>query len=85
MIRFIRVQYVHNTDIREQFWGLGMPVDVTLRVYHSNTPGQPNARKLRAGFPNMKICLCGKDSHLRNMVGHQDVAAFQMETNQWHR
>ena len=64
----MRVQYVHNTDITEHIRRLGIPVDLTLMFYNSNTPEQPNARKLRAAFPDMKICLCGKDSHLSHMV-----------------
>ena len=64
----MRVQYVHNTDITEHIRRLGIPVDLTLMFYNSNTPRQPNARKLRAAFPDMRICLCGKDSHLSHMV-----------------
>ena len=73
LIRLMRVEYVHKTDIREQFWRLGVPVDVTFLFYHSETPRQPNARKLRKTFPNMKICLCGKDAHLEEIVINKNL------------
>ena len=56
-------------DIREQFWRLGIPVDMTLMFYDPYMPEQPNARRLKSAFPEMKICLCGDDSHLRNALG----------------
>lgn len=65
------VQVVRKTDIREQFWRLGIPVDMALIFYDPNAPEQTNARKLRKAFPKMKICMCGTDSHLRDALGFQ--------------
>ena len=59
---------VETMDIREQFYRLDIPVDMTLMFYDPNLPQQPNARKLRIAFPKMKICLCGDDSHLKNAL-----------------
>ena len=67
-IRLMRVQYVHETDIREQFWLLGLHVDVTFMFYNPRAPAQPNARKLKRAFPKMKICLCGNDPDLRKIM-----------------
>ena len=65
----MRLPYKSKPDIREQFWDLGIPVDLTLMFYDPRKPGQPNARKLRSAFPKMKICLCGNDSHLQKALG----------------
>ena len=64
----MRVQYVQTLDIREQFWRLGVPVDVTFMFYNPSTPMQPNALKLKSAFPKMKICLCGNDSDAEQMM-----------------
>ena len=69
IIRFLPLPYKRQPDIREQFWRLGIPVDLTLIFYDPNLPDQPMARKLRRAFPEMKICLCGNDSHLRDALG----------------
>ena len=68
MIRLMRVQYVQTLDIREQFWRLGVPVDVTFMFYNPSTPMQPKAGKLKSAFPKMKICLCGNDWHAKHMI-----------------
>ena len=68
IIRLMRVQYVQTLDIREQFWRLGVPVDVTFMFYNPSTPMQPKAGKLRSAFPRMKICLCGNDWHAKHMM-----------------
>ena len=69
IIRFMPLPRVETMDIREQFYRLGIPVDMTLMFYDPNLPQQPNARKLRSAFPKMKICLCGDDSHLQDALG----------------
>ena len=66
----MRVQRVHELDVREQFWRLGLPVDVTFMFYDPSSPDQANARKLKSAFPKMKICLCGNDSNIGDMVRH---------------
>ena len=60
---------VDKMDIRDQFYRLGIPVDLTLMFYDPKLPQQPIARKLRSAFPKMKICLCGDDSHLQDALG----------------
>ena len=69
IIRFMPILRVEKMDIREQFYRLGIPVDMTLMFYDPKLPQQPNARKLRSAFPKMKICLCGDDSHLQDALG----------------
>ena len=78
-IRFIPLPRVEKMDVREQFWRLGIPVDMALMFYDPNLPQQPNARKLRSAFPKMKICLCGDDSHLQDALGIHG----ELQPSQW--
>ena len=70
IIRTMPLPYVRKMDVREQFWRLGIPVDVALLFYDPDHPEQPTARKLRSAFPKTKICLCGNDSHLRDTLSN---------------
>lgn len=77
LIRLMRVQYARKTDIREQFWRLALPVHVTFMFYTAGMPVLSNARKLRTAFPNMKICLCGNDVHLRELMRQTGLTPSQ--------
>ena len=79
IIRFKPIPRVQKMDIREQFWRLGITVDMVLMFYDPNLPQQPNARKLRIAFPKMKICLCGDNSHLQDALGIHG----QLQPSQW--